>query len=153
MTTNSARGKATYIIPLRARVKPSSVDVRARGKSRGYHKASYRRWQSDFKVYLIAGGKPPILTGKVALDCIIRFKLKGPRADADNLAGGIMDACNGVHKGGRARSAPWPPPCCPSTTGRPAESQVNPENCHGERRSVACHTSCSFWPNCDSESP
>ncbi len=43
-----------------------------------------------------AYGKPfPLLTGPVELSATFRYR-KGPHADIDNLAGGLMDSLNGV---------------------------------------------------------
>ena len=84
------------IIPLRARVKPSGVDVTTRGKPHAYHSQGYTEWAETFAYYLCADGRPERFTGDLCMDVAFRFKLKGPAADADNLLGGVLDACEGI---------------------------------------------------------
>ena len=79
-----------YIIPMRGRPK-----VRPRVASkRAYMPKYYTDWKLALKSKLIAKRAKP-MKGDVSLDIQFMFK-DGRIGDIDNLAGGVMDAANGV---------------------------------------------------------
>ena len=81
--------KLHYIIPLRPHVKP-----RPRITRNGTHMPDdYTAWRARVRMYLCCDTMPAF-AGLLGMSLVFRFKKKG-RGDADNLAGGIMDACQG----------------------------------------------------------
>ena len=79
-----------YVIPMRGKPKQRP---RVAGK-RAYMTKEYTAWKLDLKNRLLAK-RARRVKGAVELD--IQFMFRGGRiGDIDNLAGGVMDAANGI---------------------------------------------------------
>ena len=85
---------STHVLPIRPRVKPSSVNVTTKGgRSYGYHDKGYDDWKAA--VGGLAGKFKPMFDVPLFMDLTFRFKEIGV-GDADNLQGGVMDALQGL---------------------------------------------------------
>ena len=83
---------STHIIPIRPRVKPSSVEVvvnRGR-KPHGHHKRGYIDWKAELYRLSEAAIRPTFYEVPLFMDLTFRFKKIGV-GDAENLQGGVMD--------------------------------------------------------------
>ena len=78
-------------LPVRARVKPRPLVAVRGGHTR--MPEGYMAWRELIRAYIFTPEQPR--TGPLRMAILFRFKRKGA-GDVDNLAGGIMDAFNGV---------------------------------------------------------
>ena len=87
---------STHVLPIRPRVKPSSVNVTTKGgRSYGYHDKGYDAWKDSLYMLSKNCGNVQMYEVPVFMDVEFRFKEIGV-GDSDNLQGGVMDALQGL---------------------------------------------------------
>jgi len=80
----------SFAVPMRCATKS-----RPRVTSKGtYMPKAYQQWKSDFSIYARAVHLR-MFPGDVSVSIIAQFK-QVPRGDADNYAGAVLDALNGI---------------------------------------------------------
>lgn len=83
----------TRVCTMRPFVKPRPKFMRGKPV---YASKSYKQARTTLWALFRAHGPVIASTGQLELALVFRFKAKGPNADIDNLAGGVMDSLNGL---------------------------------------------------------